>query len=188
MKEHWSTKKTMLQHMISVYNDAKPPDPPTNVQLDIASSHSLTVHFSEPKRDNGSPVTRYKGIDRKLLSNVNFYCLVEWSKCYDFSAIEGSFVLSDLTYKLDPHSHTIEYTIPDLETVSYIKLLILFVTYLFRVKNILCECQLLILRDLVQPVILCHLVLFHVVSVYLCTISHVTVTPGVVTIHRLAQC
>ena len=117
-----------------------------------------------------------------------FYCLVEWSKRYDFSAIEGSFVLSDLTYKLDPHSHTIEYTIPDLETVSYIKLLILFVTYLFRVKNILCECQLLILRDLVQPVILCHLVLFRVVSVYLCTISHVTVTPGVVTIHRLAQC
>ena len=50
-----------------------------------------------------------------------FYCLVEWSKRYDFSAIEGSFVLSDLTYKLDPHSHTIEYTIPDLETVGYIK-------------------------------------------------------------------
>ena len=70
MKEQLSTKKTMLQHMLSVYNDAKSPDPPTNVQLDITSSHSLTVRFSEPKKDNGSPVTRYKGIDNKLLSSV----------------------------------------------------------------------------------------------------------------------
>jgi len=52
----------MLQHMISIYNNAKPPDPPTNVQLDITSSHSLTVRFSEPKKDNGSPVTRYRGM------------------------------------------------------------------------------------------------------------------------------
>lgn len=121
MKEHWSTKKTMLQHMISIYNDAKPPDHPTNVQLDITSSHSLTVCFSEPKRDNGSPVTRYRGTEDNMLSAIKYFicfCVVEWSKCYDFAAIEGSFVLSDLTYKLDPHSHTIEYTIPDLESVS----------------------------------------------------------------------
>ena len=63
---------------------------------------------------------------------LNAYYVVEWSKRFDFSVIEGSFVLSDLTYKLDPHSHTIEYTIPDLETVSQFKsLIILFVTYLF---------------------------------------------------------
>ena len=67
LKEHWSTKKTMLQHMLSVYNSAKPPDPPTNVQLEIASSHSLIVRFSEPKKDNGSPVTRYRGIKDNLL-------------------------------------------------------------------------------------------------------------------------
>ena len=49
---------------------------------------------------------------------VRVLCIVEWSKCYDFAAVEGSFVLSDLTYKLDPHSNSMEYTIPDLESVS----------------------------------------------------------------------
>lgn len=119
LKEYWSTKKTMLQHMISVYNNAKAPDPPTNVQLDVTSSHSLTVHFSEPKKDNGSPVTRYRGMENKLLLlTLDMFCVVEWSKCFDFTTIVGSFVLSDLTYKLDSHSHLIEYTIPDLESVS----------------------------------------------------------------------
>ena len=39
---------------------------------------------------------------------------------------------------------------------------------LFRVKSILCVCRLRISRDLVQPVILCHLELFRVVSLYMC--------------------
>ena len=77
LKEHWSTKKTMLQHMLSVYNTAKPPDPPTNVQLDITSSHSLSVRFSEPKKDNGSPVTRYRGIKHNsLLGLIVAICYV----------------------------------------------------------------------------------------------------------------
>ena len=120
MKEHWSTKKTMLQHMLSVYNTTKPPDPPTNVQLDITSSHSLSVRFSEPKKDNGSPVTRYRGIKYSLSLTKCFSVLrvVEWSKCFDFAVVDGSFVLSDLTYKLDTHSHSLEYNIPDLASVS----------------------------------------------------------------------
>ena len=58
-------------------------------------------------------------------------CVVEWSKCYDFAVVEGSFVLSDLTYKLDPHSNSMEYTIPDLESVSNAYPFIWCVYYMF---------------------------------------------------------
>ncbi|XP_065899982.1 ankyrin-repeat and fibronectin type III domain-containing 1-like isoform X2 [Dysidea avara] len=103
LKEQWTTKKTMLQHMISVYNNTSPPDPPANVSLDITSAQSLTVRFFEPKRDNGAPVTRYR---------------VEWSSEFNFATTDGSFVLSDLSYKLSSpdHSRYLEYTIPDLES------------------------------------------------------------------------
>lgn len=160
----------MLQHMLSVYNSAKPPDPPSIVQLDIASSHSLTVRFSEPKKDNGSPVTRYRGIEYCHHKSVTVICVVEWSKCYDFAVVEGSFVLSDLTYKLDPHSNSMEYTIPDLESVSNIFLFIWYACYMFlyRVKNILCVFQHQILRGLVRPLILYHLEQSRAVSVYMC--------------------
>jgi len=45
---------------------------------------------------------------------------VEWSKDFNFTTTEGSFVLSDLSYKLSSpdHARYLEYTIPDLESVS----------------------------------------------------------------------
>ena len=57
--------------------------------------------------------------------------VVEWSKCFDFAVVEGSFVLSDLTHKLDTHSHSLEYNIPDLVSVS-------IVIHLLDVLNVFC--------------------------------------------------
>ena len=115
-----------------------------------------------------------------------YFCAVEWSKCYDFAAIEGSFVLSDLTYKLDPHSHSIEYTIPDLESVSNTYPFVWCVKCVLRVKNILYVFRHQILSDLVWPLILYHLEQFLAVSMYICSNRYIIITPGVVAMHRLA--
>jgi len=145
LKDQWATKKTVLQHMISVYNNALPPDPPANVSLDIASSHSLTVRFFEPKRDNGAPVTRYRGMQtycgNRARSHEIFF-VVEWSSEFNFATTLGSFVLSDLSYKLSSqdHSRYLEYTIPDLESVSDVVCCVLYLVILWgRVRNILYE-------------------------------------------------
>ena len=143
LKEQWTTKKTMLQHMISVYNNTSPPDPPANVSLDITSAQSLTVRFFEPKRDNGAPVTRYRGISTCCCNReVMIFSVVEWSSEFNFATTDGSFVLSDLSYKLSSpdHSRYLEYTIPDLESVSDSLCNILYLLVLcVRVKNILYE-------------------------------------------------
>lgn len=86
--------------------------------------HLLSHLLSASLNQKETTVLQLQDIEvwKKSLITLNgliFVRIVEWSKRYDFSAIDGSFVLSDLTYKLDPHSHSIEYTIPDLETVSH---------------------------------------------------------------------
>ncbi|XP_005111208.2 ankyrin repeat and fibronectin type-III domain-containing protein 1, partial [Aplysia californica] len=57
---YWEFRHRLLKRMKSGYDHARPPEPPSNVRLDVASNSSLLVSFEEPQSHNGAVVTRYK--------------------------------------------------------------------------------------------------------------------------------
>lgn len=76
-----------------------------------------------------------------LQRSHEIFSVVEWSSKFNFATTVGAFVLSDLSYKLSPqdHSHYLEYTIPDLESVSVVYNLCAVVILWDRVRSILYE-------------------------------------------------
>ncbi|CAG5128164.1 unnamed protein product, partial [Candidula unifasciata] len=88
---HWEFRHRLLKRMKAGYNYAKPPEAPTNVQLEVTSSSSLRVSFAEPQSHNGAVVTKYK---------------VQWSTSDSFVPLSGEAIVEDLTH--------LEYELSDL--------------------------------------------------------------------------
>ncbi|CAL1541751.1 unnamed protein product [Lymnaea stagnalis] len=80
---HWEFRHRLLKRMKAGYDHARPPEPPTNVKLEVASNSSLLVSFAEPQSHNGAVVTKYN---------------VEWSSNESFLPILGQAVVDNLSH------------------------------------------------------------------------------------------
>ncbi|KAI8793848.1 ankyrin repeat and fibronectin type-III domain-containing protein 1 [Biomphalaria glabrata] len=80
---HWEFRHRLLKRMKAGYDHAKPPEPPTNVRLQVSSSSSLLVTFDEPQSHNGAVVTKYK---------------VEWSLSSSFVTTSGEAFIEHLLH------------------------------------------------------------------------------------------
>ncbi|XP_059176927.1 ankyrin repeat and fibronectin type-III domain-containing protein 1-like isoform X2 [Physella acuta] len=80
---HWEFRHRLLKRMKAGYDHAKPPEPPTNVRLEVASNSSLLVTFAEPQSHNAAVVTKYK---------------VEWSCWETFTPLTGEAIIEDLAH------------------------------------------------------------------------------------------
>ncbi|GFN78198.1 ankyrin repeat and fibronectin type-iii domain-containing protein 1, partial [Plakobranchus ocellatus] len=80
---YWEFRHKLLKRMKAGYEHARPPEPPTNVRLDVASNSSLLIRFAEPRSHNGAVVTRYK---------------VEWSSYENFLPLSGEAIVEDLSH------------------------------------------------------------------------------------------
>ncbi|KAJ6657603.1 hypothetical protein lerEdw1_002319 [Lerista edwardsae] len=77
----WEWRYRLYKRMNAGFEHARVPDPPTNVQLLVASSTSVEVSFQEPLSVNSAVVTKYK---------------VEWSCSPTFSPPLGEVVIDKL--------------------------------------------------------------------------------------------
>ncbi|KAH9514239.1 Ankyrin-repeat and fibronectin type III domain-containing 1 [Bulinus truncatus] len=80
---HWEFRHKLLKRIKAGYDHAKPPEPPTNVKVEVSSNSSLLVTFSEPQSHNGAVVTKYK---------------VEWSSTNTFFKILGEAMIENLSH------------------------------------------------------------------------------------------
>ncbi|XP_025094555.1 ankyrin repeat and fibronectin type-III domain-containing protein 1-like isoform X5 [Pomacea canaliculata] len=80
---HWEFRHRLLKRMKAGYDHARPPEPPTQVTLNVASNSSLLVSFDEPLNHNGAVVTKYK---------------VEWSSYQDFLPLSGEAIVEDIRH------------------------------------------------------------------------------------------
>ncbi|XP_076458760.1 ankyrin repeat and fibronectin type-III domain-containing protein 1-like isoform X2 [Babylonia areolata] len=80
---HCEFRHRLLKRMKAGYDYARPPDPPTQVTLTVASNCSLLVTFHEPLNHNGAVVTKYR---------------VEWSCQENFVPLTGEAIVEDLRH------------------------------------------------------------------------------------------
>uniref|UniRef100_A0A061QLM3 Putative fibronectin/RAS containing n=1 Tax=Cupiennius salei TaxID=6928 RepID=A0A061QLM3_CUPSA len=89
----WQRRYQLLKKMKTGFDNLRPPDPPSSVQLEVVGTRSLKVKFAEPEtaHQKDAIVTKYK---------------VEWSCYEDFSLLAGSREISEV--------QKLELMIPDL--------------------------------------------------------------------------
>ncbi|XP_045478231.1 uncharacterized protein LOC123683318 isoform X2 [Harmonia axyridis] len=78
----WGRKAKQLKRLVLGFNQARPPDAPSLVAVDITSSTSVAVRLYEPKSTDSPITTKYK---------------VQWSTRPDFSIITGETEILDLS-------------------------------------------------------------------------------------------
>lgn len=66
----WSRRAKVLRRMILGFAQARPPDPPSVVSVDITGTATVSVRLQEPTAQESSITTRYKG---KTTTTCVFY-------------------------------------------------------------------------------------------------------------------
>ncbi|CAN8003016.1 unnamed protein product [Ixodes hexagonus] len=90
----WKRRLELISEMKAGFEELRPPDPPSEVTLDVVGTHALRVRFTEPASALHAAVfvTKYS---------------VEWCEHEDFSCDVGSKEVTDV--------QSLEVTLPDLE-------------------------------------------------------------------------
>ncbi|XP_063915900.1 ankyrin repeat and fibronectin type-III domain-containing protein 1 isoform X2 [Zophobas morio] len=78
----WSRRVKTLKRLVLGFTQARPPDPPSLVALDITSLSSVTMRLQEPTTNDSPITTKFK---------------VQWSTRADFSIISGEKELLDMS-------------------------------------------------------------------------------------------
>ncbi|XP_076270822.1 ankyrin repeat and fibronectin type III domain containing protein wide awake isoform X3 [Rhynchophorus ferrugineus] len=78
----WGRKAKTLKRLVLGFTQARPPDVPSLVALDITSKNTISVRLAEPTSQESSITTKF---------------LVQWSTRSDFSIISGTEELTDMS-------------------------------------------------------------------------------------------
>ncbi|XP_044759714.1 uncharacterized protein LOC123317318 isoform X2 [Coccinella septempunctata] len=78
----WGRKAKQLKRLVLGFNQARPPDAPSVVAIDITSSNSVALRLQEPTSSDSPITTKFK---------------VQWSTRPDFSIITGETEITDLS-------------------------------------------------------------------------------------------
>ncbi|KAJ8957396.1 hypothetical protein NQ318_004876 [Aromia moschata] len=78
----WGRRAKTLKRLVLGFTQARPPDPPSLVALDITSSSTVSVRLQEPTASDSGITTKFK---------------VQWSTRADFSIITGEKEILDLS-------------------------------------------------------------------------------------------
>uniref|UniRef100_A0A1Y1K138 Ankyrin repeat and fibronectin type-III domain-containing protein 1 n=1 Tax=Photinus pyralis TaxID=7054 RepID=A0A1Y1K138_PHOPY len=78
----WSRRVKVLRRMVLGFAQARPPDPPSLVAVDITSSTSITLRLQDPISNDSAINTKY---------------LVQWSARPDFSPLTGEIDILDMS-------------------------------------------------------------------------------------------
>ncbi|KAK9883280.1 hypothetical protein WA026_001464 [Henosepilachna vigintioctopunctata] len=78
----WGRRAKQLKRLVLGFTQARPPDPPSLVALDITACNSVALRLQEPTSSDSPITTKFK---------------VQWSTRLDFSIITGETEISDMS-------------------------------------------------------------------------------------------